>query len=188
MWLRAAPGPRIRLTPVKGNNCIFVGEGNDVVTVGQGQNLIVLGGGNDSATTGEGNDVLWGGLQPTQPNDDNDVLTGEGGRDQLDGGTGSNIMDAVADNIRETVIGLGGVDTAYIHENEGKNQDVLKNHSKREKIIAFGSILVSAAPATPTDCDSPVVVAVPNPLSGGAARRHTTKRDVPKGRRKFRRK
>ena len=174
------------ITTGSGNDVVILGAGNDTAKLGSGNDLawgedgndfIVGGLGNDTIYGGNGNDTLWGGTQATKevkngskvvttPNDGNDVLAGEGGFDKLDGGTANNIMDAGADNIRETMIGSGGWDTAYIHVNEGKNQDVLKNHTSRYTLIPYGSMPIAMVPATPTNCDTPITVIIPNPLSG----------------------
>ncbi|MBI1321701.1 hypothetical protein GC170_00730 [bacterium] len=179
-----------------GNDTVTTGAGNDVVALGAGDDKATLGSGNDiawgedgndfiigqygndSLYGGAGNDILWGGLKATQPlkrgqkhapiepSDGDDVLAGNDGFDQLDGGNSNNIMDAGADYIRETMVGSGGWDTAYIHKDEGKFQDVLKNHSKRYTLIPYGAMMIPVVPATPTDCDSPILVSVPNPLAG----------------------
>jgi Ca2+-binding RTX toxin-like protein len=199
-----------------GADTVTTGAGNDVVALGAGDDKATLGSGNDiawgedgndfiigqygddSLYGGAGNDVLWGGLQatpplkrgqkhaPITPFDGNDVLAGENGFDQLDGGNGDNVMDAGADFIRETMVGSGGWDTAYIHKDEGKFQDVLKNHSKRYTLIPYGSMPVPAVPPTPVDCDSPIIVNVPNPLSGAQSKPSPkkpvkTQRPLPKG-------
>lgn len=174
-----------------GNDVLVLGAGNDVANMGPGNDLawgedgndfIVGGLGNDSIYGGNGNDVLWGGTHATQPLtkgqthallkpwDGDDVIAGEGGFDMVDGGTGSNVMDAGADNIRETMVGSGGWDTAYIHKNEGKYQDILKNHSKRYTLIPYGSMPIALIPPTPVDCTSPINIVIPNPLSGATAK------------------
>ena len=89
-------------------------------------------------------------------------------------------MDAGADNIRETMIGSGGWDTAYIHRNEGSKQDVLKNHSKRYTLIPYGSMPVATVPATPTDCTSPINIVIPDPLSGKLAKAPAKSAALPK--------
>jgi Ca2+-binding RTX toxin-like protein len=187
------------ITTGSGNDVVVLGAGNDVANLNNGNDLawgedgndfIVGGLGNDTIYGGNGNDVLWGGIKATQPLrkdqthallkpfDGDDVIAGEGGFDQVDGGTGSNIMDAGADNIRETIVGSGGWDTAYIHKNEGKYQDILKNHSKRYTLIPYGSMPVAAVPVTPVDCNSPINIVIPNPLSGATAK-PTAKKALP---------
>ena len=183
-----------------GNDVVALGAGNDTATLGDGNDLawgedgtdFIIGAmGNDTIYGGNGNDTLWGGTQATKPvknssqvvtkpDDGADVLAGEDGFDQLDGGTGNNIMDAGADNIRETMVGSGGWDTAYIHKNEGKNQDVLKNHTSRYTLIPYGSMPVAVVPATPTNCDTPIQIVIPNPLSGKLAKAPVKKAALPK--------
>ncbi len=174
-------------TTGEGNDLVALGAGDDKATLGSGNDIawgedgndFIIGGyGNDSLYGGAGNDILWGGLKATQPlkkgqkhapiepSDGDDVLAGNDGFDQLDGGNSNNIMDAGADYIRETMVGSGGWDTAYIHKDEGKFQDVLKNHSKRYTLIPYGAMMIPVVPKTPTDCDSPILVSVPNPLAG----------------------
>ena len=188
------------VTTGSGNDVVILGAGNDTAKLGSGNDLawgeagndfIVGALGNDTIYGGSGNDTLWGGTQATKevknsskvvttPNDGNDVLAGEDGFDKLDGGTGNNIMDAGADNIRETMIGSGGWDTAYIHANEGKNQDVLKNHTSRYTLIPYGSMPIAKVPATPTNCDTPITVIIPNPLSGKLAKAPAKPKALPK--------
>ena len=174
-----------------GNDTAKLGSGNDLAWGEAGNDFIVGALGNDTIYGGSGNDTLWGGTQATKevknsskvvttPNDGNDVLAGEDGFDKLDGGTGNNIMDAGADNIRETMIGSGGWDTAYIHANEGKNQDVLKNHTSRYTLIPYGSMPIAKVPATPTNCDTPITVIIPNPLSGKLAKAPAKPKALPK--------
>ncbi|MFM1802883.1 MAG: hypothetical protein RJA81_2235, partial [Planctomycetota bacterium] len=146
----------------------------------------------DTLYGGNGNDTLWGGTHATKPLgkgqwhavirplDGNDVIAGEMGRDQVDGGTGNNVMDAGADNIRETIVGSGGWDTAYIHLDERPNQDVLMNHSRRYTLIKYGSMPVAAVPATPTDCSTPVQVVIPNPLAGTQSKSQPKSKARPK--------
>jgi Ca2+-binding RTX toxin-like protein len=188
------------VTTGSGNDVVILGAGNDTAKLGSGNDLawgeagndfIVGALGNDTIYGGSGNDTLWGGTQATKevknsskvvttPNDGNDVLAGEDGFDKLDGGTANNIMDAGADNIRETMIGSGGWDTAYIHANEGKNQDVLKNHTSRYTLIPYGSMPIAMVPATPTNCDTPITVIIPNPLSGKLAKAPAKPKALPK--------
>ena len=174
-----------------GNDTANLGDGNDLAWGEDGNDFIIGAMGNDTIYGGNGNDTLWGGTHATKPvknssqvvttpDDGADVLAGEDGFDQLDGGTGSNIMDAGADNIRETMVGSGGWDTAYIHKDEGKNQDVLKNHTSRYTLIPYGSMPVAVVPATPTNCDTPIQIVIPNPLSGKLAKAPVKKAALPK--------
>lgn len=117
-----------------GNDTIDGGDGNDTMWGGDGNDSMIGGLGNDMMYGGNGNDYVLGGTPATAntmhrprkaglPNDGNDTILGGNGFDKVDGGNGNNLLDAGADNIRETVLGGSGNDMMYTHQATEKNYD-----------------------------------------------------------------
>lgn len=117
-----------------GNDTMDGGDGNDTMWGGDGNDSMIGGLGNDMMYGGLGNDYMLGGTPATAntmhrprkkglPIDGNDTMLGGNGLDSVDGGNGNNLLDAGADNIRETVLAGSGNDMMYTHQATEVNYD-----------------------------------------------------------------
>jgi Ca2+-binding RTX toxin-like protein len=85
---------------------VKAGRGNDVVFLWEGDDLARGQGGNDEILAGDGADQVWG-------NGGRDTLMGEGGSDMLNGGGGHDRLDGGADD--DVLTGGNGRDTFVFH-------------------------------------------------------------------------
>ena len=158
----------------EGNDLLLGGAGNDFINGGDGTDSIwgeagndtLIGGlGNDMMYGGEGNDNMLGGIPETAntmhkprqsglPNDGNDTMLGGNGFDKVDGGNGDNLLDAGADNIRETVLGGSGNDMAFTHQADEKNYDRTALDGGFQHIFKKGKLSEPPTPAVPVNANS----------------------------------
>ena len=152
-----------------GNDLIVAGTGNDTVDGGDGNDTIWGEAGNDSLLGGLGNDMIYGGdgndfmlggtpetanvkgkpRNPNLPNDGNDTMAGGNGFDRVDGGNGDNLLDAGADNIRETVLGGNGNDMMFTHQATEKNYDRAALDGGFQHLFKQGELSTPVPPAPP---------------------------------------
>ena len=104
------------ITGGAGNDVITGGTGNDIINAGDGNNTVSDTGGDDSITAGAGNDSINGG------GGNNTIVAGAGNdligvtslsdSSSTDGGTGTDVLSAVATTI--TASSASGVNSAFI--------------------------------------------------------------------------
>jgi len=158
----------------EGNDLLLGGAGNDFINGGDGNDSIWGEAGNDSLIGGLGNDMMYGGLgndnmlggtpetanikhKPRKsglPNDGNDTMLGGNGFDKVDGGNGDNLLDAGADNIRETVLGGSGNDMAFTHQATEKNYDRTALDGGFQHIYKQGVLSEPPTPTVPVNANS----------------------------------
>jgi hypothetical protein len=131
-------------------------DGNDSMTGGLGSDMMY---------GGQGNDSMLGGIPETAnimhrrrpsattsglPNDGNDTMLGGNGFDRVDGGNGDNMLDAGADNIRETVLAGSGNDMAYTHQATERNFDRTALNGGFQHIFRRGELSEPVPPPSDT--------------------------------------
>lgn len=158
----------------EGDDLMTGGTGNDTMTGGDGSDTMWGEDGNDSMTGGlgsdmmyggQGNDYMLGGIPETAnimhrrrpsattsglPNDGNDTMLGGNGFDRVDGGNGDNMLDAGADNIRETVLAGSGNDIAYTHQATERNFDRTALNGGFQHIFRRGELSEPVPPPSDT--------------------------------------